>query len=334
MSTVTRRVLIGAAVAAVAVLGIAVGLGREFDQRPSSPRANMAGLQRLDLNPLGTLGAPGRLRKLSMSNPSGAATLPAELTVYQVVPAVVTPGSVEKEARRFGVAGKAQRNVEMTSVRSASGDVVVDNLSGSVNWVTPEYEEASEPMQHRLTDDEYVTAAKEFMRGKDLWNDDLVFAGVSEYTVNDAPMMVEVHFTRTLNGRNWHGVGPKKTVTFGDNGKVVGYFSVWREVKPMTKYPLVKPADAVKQIERGDALVAADELNADATAERIELVYINDGAGIKQRYVAPYYRVSGKTASGKPFTAVTRAIPLELVNERPEELPGLGGTAASTGRTE
>ncbi len=291
-------------------------------------------LERLELNPLGTLGAPGRLRSIKMADPSQVASLPTESMVYRVVPKTVSIASVEAEARRFGVKGKARKDKALTLVQSAGGDVVVDNVTGSVNWITPGYETATLPMHRRLADDEYASLAKAFMEAKGLWESDYVLTDVGQYAVEGEPVMVEVSFGRRLNGKQWQGVGPKKTVAFGDDGEIVGFFSVWREVEPLTRYPLVRPSKAMEQIEAGDALVSSDELDVDAIVERVELVYINDGAGIQQRYVAPYYRVTGRTTTGKPFTAVTRAIPLEFVNERPDELPGKGGTAPSVGRIE
>lgn len=333
MSTVTRRSFVAAFLIAVFAL-LASGSSGVASRSLKAAATAPTGLAVLELNPLAALGTPGRLRSVKVADASRIASVPAELMVYRVVAPTVSLASVEAEAKRFGVQGRARRDKALTMVRSAVGDVVVDNITGSVNWITPAYEAASTPMRSRLSDEEYAARAQAFMEERGLWESDYFLVGVGQYTVEDEPVMVEVSFGRRLNGRPWQGVGPKKTVAFGGDGEIVGFFSVWREVKPLTRYPLVRPIDAIAQVEAGDALVSSDELDVDAIVEQVELVYLNDGAGVQMQYVAPYYRFSGKTVTGRPFTAVTRAIPLEYVNERAGTSPGSGGTSPSVGRTE
>lgn len=298
----------------------------------SAKSSDVGSLATLELRPLQQTGSPGKLRSAKLGIPEPVT--PDAMMVYRVVDPQVTTASAEREAKKFGVTGKARKDDALTSVKGSAANVVVDNDTGSVNWITPDYEQAVAPIENRLPDGQYIALAEEFLKGKGHFGADYEFTGIGQCTADGRPVMVEVSFGRKLNGLRWQGVGPKKTVAFGEDGKILAMFSVWREVEPMTTYPLIRVSEALSQVEAGDASVFSDDSNADGTVTSVEIVYISDPAGSKQKFVVPHYRLEGKTASGKPFCAITRAIPRKYVDEKPRDLPDTGAPAPTTGRTE
>lgn len=324
-----RRMVLFGGLALALALAAAFALGLPTREARAGGHESLAVLE---LRPLSQSGSPGKLRSVKLGVP--VTSTPDAMMVYRVIEPQVTPASAEKEAGRFGVTGKAHKNDVLTIVKGKDSDIVVDNETGSVNWVTPDYEGAVAPIKTRLSDAQYVALAEEFLKSKGHFGADYEFAGFGQITADGQPVVIEVSFGRKLGGVRWLGVGPKKTVAFGEAGKILGMFSVWREVEPVTKYPVMKIPEALSQVEAGDASVVSDDYDADAVVTSVEIVYISDPAGSKQKFVIPHYRLQGKTATGKPFTAITRAIPREYVDEQPSGPPATGASAPATGRTE
>lgn len=288
------------------------------DIPPSTGAVSDVSLPKIVLTPLPANGSGGTFESVELS--ADATTLPAEALVYEVVEPNVTPQSVEKEARKFELHGLARYEGDATVVKGKGTSLAVDQRTGSINWLGSGYSNATEPITNLLSDDEYIARARDFLESKGYFDQGMVFTGFGSQRVDGKPMIVEAHFGRRLNGHAFEGVGPKKTVSFGDNGEIVGMFSVWREVRPLRRYPLMSPTLALQQINQGGASVMADEYNVAAVADSVEIVYLNDALGSAQRFVAPHYRFTGKTEGGKSFVAITRAIPfafLEEAGERP-----------------
>jgi len=100
MSMVTRRSSLALVIlSAVAILGFLFSVAPE--KYATSATVANGQLERLELNPLGTLGAPSRLRSIKMADPSQVASLPTEAMVYRVVPKTVSLASVEARSEAF-----------------------------------------------------------------------------------------------------------------------------------------------------------------------------------------------------------------------------------------
>lgn len=299
---------------AILVLAVYGGLAfQKTTQRASAAPQNYGKRAKLEVAPLAKTGSLGNFKTLEMGIPEPK--MPESIKVYSVVNTPVDRTSVEERARRFGVSGKYIDGDELITVRGEDADFTVDRATGSENWLTPAFEETVDPMTHKLSDEEYIELAKKFLRERQAYKDSYVFKGFNYFKSDEQIMMVEVLFGQQLNGRAWEGVGPKKSVVFGDNGKVLAMFSVWRDAEEYEPFPIIRPADAKANILAGKSTTYLEEYDADGTVEQIELVYHNEPAGYAQKFVIPHYVFKGTTSKGKKFTAVTRAVPEELIKE-------------------
>jgi len=305
--SVKKILVIGIAVITMVASGISLA---SMDQKIT--KSNLA---KLEVRQLDKTGANGNFKTLKLGIPEPQT--PVKLMAYKVVNTVIDKVSVENEAKKFGVLGIAKETPEFVLVKGDKGDLVVDKDTGSKNWITREYETRTTLIQNLLPDAEYVRLATEFLKQKNEYSDNYIFKGINTYKVDGQVSMVEVNFGKDLNGHSWDGVGPKKTVIFGDNGQVIGMFSVWREVEPLAEYPIMKPSEALLKIKEGKAMNFVSELNTDGTVEQVDIIYHNDPAGYNQKFVVPHYKFKGKTANGKPFVSVTRAVPDQFIQEVP-----------------
>lgn len=301
----------------VIALSICVG-SLAYISTTKSPGARAAkSLAKLEVGPLGMNGASGNIDSMRMgvADPK----VPSSLMVYKVLPPNVSQEAVAQQAEKFGVKGTLRENPGLIGYRGVTSDFVVDKATGSKNWITKKYETRVGPIKHELTNSQYIELARKFLVDSGEYEDDYIFKGFSYYKTDNEISMVEANFGRKLNGLDWSGVGPKKAVTFGENGEILGMGSVWREVEPLAKYPLIEPNEALEQIRAGNALILIEESNASVTVEDIHLAYYNDPAGTRQKFVIPHYIVKGHTDKGNAFSAVTRAVPQSLLTALDQE---------------
>ncbi len=247
--------------------------------------------------------------------------------VYRVKTTQVNEDTVRALANRLGVTGGAcEETPESLYLRGDQATVTVDKVSGAVYYDTAALEGTGRPLEDVRDDGYYQAEAEKFLKDHDLWREDAVYAGISQETVTAAdsqghdrtqPLSIHVQFcSRPLNGLSWAGVGPKISVFFGEAGAVIGAAIYWPTVEPYKEYPTISGEEALANIMAGrGTIVMAETAESKGTVEKVELVYWCDPVGYPQRFVAPYYKMRGKTADGKEFTAYTRALPADLVVE-------------------
>jgi len=177
-----------------------------------------------------------------------------------------------------------------------------------------------------LSDEEYKKLALEFLTSCGLMKEEAEFRDVNkENTVTivengvekKLPFMIEVRFGRKKDDIPWGGVGPKISVYFGENGKIIGAASVWREVEPFREYPIKEFSKALEDIKQGKATIYEALPNDSGKVKEVRLMYRLDPIGYQQEYVIPYFMVIGTNSKGTPFAAFTRAISEEYILEKP-----------------
>jgi len=194
-----------------------------------------------------------------------------------------------------------------------------------------------QPLKNVLSDSEYVDQAKAFLDNHNLSKPGMELKGVNHgYTIeryNDKGELqkdefrIEVMFiSPPVNGIKYTGVGPKISVWFGDNGKVIGYGSIWRELELPSSYPLISVDNAKQNIMNGKALIYnISGLENEGILDSAEVVLWSDPDGMSQEYAIPHYIFKGKNKDGQAFTIVTRAIAQEYLTEQKptqnEQLP-------------
>lgn len=250
------------------------------------------------------------------------------IMVYKVKLANVDEAWVRDTAARLGLPSRSVDIEDGTFfLKGENGDLHVDRATGAIKLITPELNLASDPLKDVREDSYYQAAAVQFLKEKRLWPEGAVFWGMNKgntVTLIDDdenettyPVIMEALFLREdLGGIPWDGVGPKISVYFGEGGKIIGVYTLWREVEQYKEYPVIEAVEALENVKAGKAAVY-NALQQAGVVRKVELVYMSDPLGYPQEFVAPYYKVVGVTADGTEFFAYTRALPDGLITETP-----------------
>ncbi|MDT3699689.1 MAG: hypothetical protein RO469_09685 [Thermincola sp.] len=293
--------------------------------KANSVKAGAENLPKLEIRPLSKTGSSGNLANVNVVTP--LPNLPTELAVYKVKKPDLTGEQVKQQALKLGITnGTVKESPIDFKVLTPEGDYIVDKETGSFSYLIKDFELQTEPLKTILSDEEYKKLATDFLNNKGLMKTEAIFKDVNKgntVTVLENglekhyPFMIEVRFGRDLNNLQWDGVGPKISVYLGENGKIIGAASVWREVEVANKYPIISVALALEQIKSNDAIIYDAGANDTGTIKEIKLMYMSDPIGYDQQNVIPYYMMVGTNEAGKPFAAFTRAISKSYLSEIP-----------------
>lgn len=160
--------------------------GSENSKRTGSAETGSSQpLTEIELVPLSINASGAMFQSVTLS--ADVATLPAEATVYSVVTPNVTTQSVEMEARKFDLHGKARYDGAFTVVHGKMASLAVDRATGSINWFAPGYEQAVSPLKNQLTDQDYIARARDFLKSKGHFTDGMIFSGIGSQQVDGRP---------------------------------------------------------------------------------------------------------------------------------------------------
>lgn len=283
--------------------------------------AEKQNLAKLAVAPLDKSSSNGNFAELKAG--STLPKFPNKIMVYKVKPPQIDEKQVINKAKMLGISGSIEKHEYDFSISSESGDFIIDKNTGSFTYITKELETQVLPIKKLLSDRQYKKIATDFLAKNSLLHNNAVFADVNRdniYTDGtglSGPYMVEVRFrSKKLNGIEFGGVGPKIIVQFGENGKVIGAFSVWREIEPFMEYPILTPDEAIEITRQGRAIVYNSEINDSGIVNEASVLYDNEPLGYDQEFVIPYYKLKGKNSKGKDFIALVRAVPENLISEK------------------
>lgn len=319
MKTVTRSALwLSCVLALMSTAACAPGAGRSG----SLPGTPAVGTTVLAVAPMDATGSGGRFASLRSTAPTSA--LPKRLMVYRVKPANIAEGDVEARGRRLGLKGRVEDRGDRFLIADEAATYEVDKATGSFDYTTDAFEAQTEPLRGMLTDGQYRERAEAFLADAGLMEASAEFRDVNRANVVgtqeggkwvERPYMIEVRFShKPLDGIAFDkGVGPKIVVQFGEDGRVLGALSVWRDVEPFASYVLKTPGEAVSAAEGGEAQLFNVGGDDAGTVEAMTLSYINEPLGYDQRYVMPSYILRGSKEGGGRFTGIVRAIPDALL---------------------
>ncbi|SFQ46111.1 hypothetical protein SAMN05444406_1563 [Caldicoprobacter faecalis] len=286
---------------------------------------NQENLPLIVQRPMPKSGSGGNFLSLTLDIPEPQ--FPEKMMVYKVIKPALTKEMIREQAAKLGVVGSVEETEVDFRVMAANGSIFsVDKETGSINFTTKEFETAVSPLKTVLSDEEYKKLALEFLTSCGLMKEEAEFRDVNkENTVTivengvekKLPFMIEVRFGRKKDDIPWGGVGPKISVYFGENGKIIGAASVWREVEPFREYPIKEFSKALEDIKQGKATIYEALPNDSGKVKEVRLMYRLDPIGYQQEYVIPYFMVIGTNSKGTPFAAFTRAISEEYILEKP-----------------
>ncbi|WP_066635367.1 hypothetical protein [Desulfolucanica intricata] len=290
----------------------------------SSNKSTSEQLSKLTVSPMDKTGSLGSIVDLAVD--TQIPDFPSNVMVYKVKKPVITKEQVLVQAEKLGVSGDVRETSVDLNVKSAEGEYIVDKETGSFHYLTKEFNLQGFPLKSLLSDEEYKKLATDFLTEKGLLKENAVFKDVNKDNVyisgadseKRSPFMIEVRFGhKDLNGIEFNGVGPKISVYFGENGKIIGAASVWREVEPYKEYPIISVNESFNQIKAGKATIYDVRPNDKGTVKNVKLMYMSDPVGYNQEFVIPYYQITGINSESRPFTGFTRAIPENLFEEKP-----------------
>ena len=99
----------------------------------------------------------------------------------------------------------------------------------------------------------------------------------------------DVYFVRQADGIPFNGIGNYGGVslTFGDQGKVAELLLVWPALKPIQSLPVAAPADFIKHVKQGNAVIVPGETTElfTSSVQKIVKITVND--------ITPFYLGSG-----------------------------------------
>lgn len=164
-----------------------------------------------------------------------------------------------------------------------------------------------------LTDRQYEDRAREFLKKKGLWHDEMVFdrtsysasvTGGPEGREITRPMAVSVVFVHSpLDGVPVEGIGAM--VDFASHGEIVGWSSSWGDIsRPYQERGIIPVQKALNRLARGEGHISAKGPSK-GTFYSGSIVYrLTDD----ERLLAPHYVFRGKDQTGATLDAVVSAI--------------------------
>jgi hypothetical protein len=335
-----KKLLVSIASISAAVLLALTGCA--VADAPTTQVRTAGGYPRLTVAPLDRTGSEGSFSALSVPS-SATPEVPANLMVYRVIHNRVTVAEARAKAGELGVHGSESATGTQFRVEGAGADFQVDIDTGSFDYMTKEFELQTTPIKHLLTDEQYRKKAEEFLVDHGLFEASARFRDVNRGNVVginksgkwvERPYLIEARFDHEpLDGVAFdQGVGPKIIVQFGEDGRVIGATSLWREVEPVSEYPTEPVSRIAGNVTAGAAQVFNAAAGSTGTVTSMTISYISDPAGYRQEYVVPHYVLRGQVGStGREFTAITRSIPAQYLSVDPSVAQG-AGRATATGR--
>lgn len=297
----------------------------------NSSSLNNDKLAKITVNPLGVTGSSGNFKKLNIGIDKN--NIPQKFKVYKVKEPKIDKNQIKEKANKLGIVGELIEDEKIIRISGETGDFIVNKITGSERYFTKQMRGDVEPkpLKNILKDEEYVKLASDFLNKYGFSKPNMVLKGVNKgYRIGtidkqgneiQSIVKVEVIFeSKPIDGIKYTGVGPKISVWFGDNGEIIGYGSIWREIEEISNYPLISMDEAVENIKKGKALIYnLSNSDEEGTIESGELVLWSDLDGYEQKYVIPHYIFKGKTNDGRAFTIVTRAISDIYIEESKSE---------------
>lgn len=292
---------------------------------------NASSQEKIKLNSLGTTGSIGKFKELKVD--INESTLPKNMKAYKIKKPNLNKDTIKDLALKLGIKGQLKEDEQNIIVPGNKANLYVNKNTGSHKYLTEEMmgKFGEMPLKTILSDSEYIKLAKEFVTKNDIVKPNMVCKGVNKgYTIEtidnngtakEEIYRVEVKFeSSTINNMIYTGVGPKISIWFGDNGKIIGYSSLWRELeelKELKQYPSLSISEAVEKVKNNENSLVynVDVFDEEGTINSVEIALWSDPEGYIQEYTIPHYIFKGKKKDGTNFTAITRAISDKYISE-------------------
>jgi len=263
---------------------------------------------------------------------------PDKMMVYKVKRPEVTVEKVLALAEALGLEGNITETDEKFIVRNGSFELEVLKASGRVAYadLSKIYGDISNP-PNLPSEDSAIESAIKFLSDKGLMPSDAEFSKVvtdfaeiarkdpntSEVSVEKIDLVMQVMFSREIDGFPVVGPGSKLKVYIGDNGDVVGVYKCWRAYEPYEQFDILTAKQAFERLkERGICGVKA-LTGEKVTVKEVYLAYYARPAVDKQEYFQPVFVFELDTGRGEIIKQYVPALRDELEDDdgMPSEKP-------------
>jgi len=263
---------------------------------------------------------------------------PDKMMVYKVKRPEVTVEKVLALAEALGLEGNITGTDEKFIVRNGSFELEVLKASGRVAYadLSKIYGDISNP-PNLPSEDSAIESAIKFLSDKGLMPSDAEFSKVvtdfaeiarkdpntSEVSVEKIDLVMQVMFSREIDGFPVVGPGSKLKVYIGDNGDVVGVYKCWRAYEPYEQFDILTAKQAFERLkERGICGVKA-LTGEKVTVKEVYLAYYARPAVDKQEYFQPVFVFELDTGRGEIIKQYVPALRDELEDDdgMPSEKP-------------
>ncbi len=185
--------------------------------------------------------------------------IPAELMVYKIVDPQVTEDMVKKLMRAFNIRGKIVDKGKVFAVREGTKDLVYWKAKGTgyIRFGDEAGLFENARIKKLLTEKEASEMAESFFKKNDLLPENAFRTGIGyielkqyepskQATLKEITNGIQVGFGIKINGVEVEGPGAKVSIIFGENGKIIGAYKMWREIKPFKRVKILTPKEAFK----------------------------------------------------------------------------------------
>ncbi len=212
---------------------------------------------------------------------------------------------------------------EIRSFTDEKGNRLTINLSsGAMEYSSERIQNANseEWIQKSLTKAEYIKRAKDFLTELGIGENFLVkSAGESMFVEGGGdknqtfhrPVRYEVIFAQqSVDGYEFEGSGPGARIEFDSSGKVVSMLAINRVPSKISSTVMTKDQDEIlAAFERGDYIFKGTEELDTISLDSCKLILYSDPAQMKQQYMVPFYKFTGKNMKdGRAITVIMNAL--------------------------
>jgi hypothetical protein len=185
--------------------------------------------------------------------------IPAELMVYKIVDPQVTEDMVKKLMSAFNIDGKIIDSGKVFSVREGTKELVYWKAKGT-GYIRFGDEAGLFENTHKRklpSENEAEEMAERFLKGANLLPQNAFKIGTGyielrqfdtskQEKLKEIKNGIQVGFGVKIDGVIVEGPGAKASVILGENGKIIGAYKMWRDIKPFKKMKIITPEEAFK----------------------------------------------------------------------------------------
>jgi len=263
---------------------------------------------------------------------------PERMPVYKSVPPRIETTTVERFCETFGVKGEIVDRERFYFVRDGQKEVEIFKQPGTglMRYIDfsrlgleknipnlPSQEEAVDLCRKLLAENAHLGIGNEVYAGSEYF--EFVHFDNSGKELEKGRSAISVGFKYKIGDIPLEGPGAKTTVTLGENGEIIEYVRMWRDMEPHKEMEIIDPDTALVEFKGRWPAEASSRQSEQArlltrvVIEDIYLAYLTRTGSKPQEFIEPvyvfdgFYRVEGEyqgkeIRSSEAFKFTVRAI--------------------------